>query len=113
MCIRDRSAAEDIEAIAAVEGLDVCFVGPADLTRSLGFMGQHDVPRTAAVVEPLAAKVRSVGKAKLGIPAFHYNYERDEQALVNLGFRLITCGSDLSTLLKGFRENLKRTAEVR
>ena len=41
-------ALEEVERIAAVPGLDFLFVGPADLSQSLGIPGQWDHPRLAA-----------------------------------------------------------------
>src|SRR5690348_14492658 len=38
-------AVEDVERIAAVADVDVLFVGPADLSQSMGLPGQWDHPR--------------------------------------------------------------------
>ena len=48
--IEDAEAVEDIDAIAATEGIDVLFIGPADLSQSFGIPLQidHALMRTAA-----------------------------------------------------------------
>ena len=58
--IEDAEAVEDIDAIAATEGIDVLFIGPADLSQSFGIPLQidHALMRTAA-----AARGRSRGSA--------------------------------------------------
>lgn len=109
--IEDASAVEDIEGIAAVDGLDVCFVGPADLARSLGRMGIRNEPLVGEAIERIATAVRSVGKAKFGMPIMHPNFELDSRAVVALGGRVITCGTDVRLLLSVFQQGLQRAKE--
>lgn len=49
--------------IAAVDGVDVLFIGPADLTTSLGIQDQFDHPTYRAAVQRIAEAARSAGKA--------------------------------------------------
>ncbi len=106
--IEDVSAVEDIEGIAAVEGLDVCFVGPADLARSLGRMGVPNEPLVGEAIHRLAAGVRSVGKAKFGMPILDRNFPLDSREVVALGARMITCGADIPILFAAFEKELQR-----
>lgn len=110
--IEEKSAADDIEAIASVEGIDVCGIAPADLVRSLGCMESQNDPRAIEVIERIAAMVKKVGKAKLAIPAFHPNFEVDSRRLVELGARMISCGQDTVTLYRGFRDALQRAKKT-
>ncbi len=48
----------------------------------------------------------------LSPPAYHFSYERSQAALVEMGYRMITCGSDFSTLMRGFRENLRSASKL-
>lgn len=59
--IEDPEAVEDIEAIAAVAGLDALFVGRVDLTVSYGATSLDDA-RVIAAVETVCAAGRRVGK---------------------------------------------------
>jgi len=52
--IEDPEAVDDIDAIAAVEGIDTLFVGRADLTVAYGAASQDD-PRVIAAVERICA----------------------------------------------------------
>jgi len=55
-----------LDAICAVPGVDVVFIGPTDLAQSLGVVGQRDHPDLSAAIERIAAAVLAAGKI-LGI----------------------------------------------
>ena len=55
-------ALEACEAIAAVPGVDVLFVGPNDLSIALGVPGQVEHPLVAAGIDRVAAACRAAGK---------------------------------------------------
>jgi 2-keto-3-deoxy-L-rhamnonate aldolase RhmA len=59
--IEDPEAIDDIEAIAAVEGIDALFVGRVDLTVAYGATSQDD-PRVVAAVERVCAAGRAHGR---------------------------------------------------
>jgi 4-hydroxy-2-oxoheptanedioate aldolase len=61
--IESETAVENVEAIAALDGVDVLFLGPWDLTLSMGIMCQFDHPRFVQAVERTAAAARAHGKA--------------------------------------------------
>lgn len=109
--IEDRGAIDDVEAIAAVEGLDVCGMGPADLSRALGCMGTKDDPRVGAAIKEVAKTIRRVGKAKLGIPINHSSYQFDAASVIALGAVMINCGNDVRALSHGLSENIRRAKE--
>ncbi len=55
--------AENLEAIAAVPQLDVIFLGPYDLSQSLGIPGQVRDPRVVELMKQCVTKIRAAGKA--------------------------------------------------
>ncbi len=57
------TAVEHSAAIAAVDGVDVVFVGPNDLAQSMGLTGQIDHPDVVAAVDRVIAAVIPTGKA--------------------------------------------------
>jgi 2-keto-3-deoxy-L-rhamnonate aldolase RhmA len=61
--IESETAVGNVEAIAAVDGVDALFIGPSDLTHSMGILGQTDHPRYAAAVEAVGRAVEAAGKA--------------------------------------------------
>jgi 4-hydroxy-2-oxoheptanedioate aldolase len=56
-------ALERIEAIAAVDGVDGLFIGPADLAASMGLPGQPGHPQVQAAIEAAIARIRATGRA--------------------------------------------------
>jgi 4-hydroxy-2-oxoheptanedioate aldolase len=60
--IEDMEAVERIDELTAVEGVDVWFVGPSDLSQAAGFPGQQDHPKARALVEDTIKKLRDKGK---------------------------------------------------
>ena len=61
--IENASAVADAEAIAALPGADVLFVGPADLSHALGVPGRFDDPIYLAAIDEVVAACRAHGKA--------------------------------------------------
>jgi 4-hydroxy-2-oxoheptanedioate aldolase len=60
--LEDRSALQNIEEILAVQGVDVIFVGPSDLSQSLGHPGSADHPDVVSAMEQAFAAVRRHGR---------------------------------------------------
>jgi len=92
-----------IDAVAAHPGVDVLFVGPADLTLGLGKFGQVDDPEVIAIMAAVVAACRRHGKVA-GIPCTadkiaHYHA---------MGFRFFNAISDFRCLAMG----LKATADT-
>ncbi|MBX6311973.1 MAG: aldolase [Isosphaeraceae bacterium] len=82
---------EHVEAIAAVEGLDVLWIGQADLTTSLGIPGQYTHPAFLEAVARIAAAGRTHGKV-LGYLALDIE---EGKAMLSRGFRMLAYGGDL------------------
>ena len=95
--IETGEALADVEAIAAVDGVDVLFVGPADLSHNLGMICPPDDPELlahAATVAEAAARHHKAAGVLVG------NLEQ-LRAYADLGFRFLGCGSDGSVLVEG------------
>jgi 4-hydroxy-2-oxoheptanedioate aldolase len=54
---------ENLDAIAAVDGVDGVFLGPADLAAALGYVGQPTHADVRAAVEQALPRIRAAGKA--------------------------------------------------
>src|SRR3954470_13711564 len=61
--VETREALEQIEAIAKVDGVDGVFIGPSDLSASLGHIGNQQQPEVQAAIESAAKRIKSTGKA--------------------------------------------------
>lgn len=57
------AALDQIEAICAVDGVDGVFIGPADLSASMGYLGQPAHPEVRAAIDRAIQRIRACGKA--------------------------------------------------
>jgi 4-hydroxy-2-oxoheptanedioate aldolase len=83
-------AVEKVEEIAAVDGADVLFIGPLDLSTSLGILGQFDHPDFVAALQRTAQAASNHGKVTGVLMPNADFYERFHE----LGYRFLACGSD-------------------
>jgi 2-dehydro-3-deoxyglucarate aldolase/4-hydroxy-2-oxoheptanedioate aldolase len=60
--IETAQAVEDVDRIAAVDGVDLLFVGPSDLSQALGSIGDFTSPASLEAVDRVAAACREHGK---------------------------------------------------
>lgn len=97
--IEHAEALEDVERIAAVPDVDVLFIGPADLSQSLGIPGQWDDPRLWQAYERVAQATRANGIHWAILPTSPAMARR----CVDMGCRMLSLGIDMWTLHQGLR----------
>lgn len=90
--IEDLQAVEEIEGIAATEGVDLIAIGPSDLSQALGVAGHPDHPKLVATIERIAEAVRKSGNARLSLPLNHSAFPRNAAQLRELGVGYTNCG---------------------
>ena len=61
--LETESALRHVEAIAAIDGIDGIFIGPADLHASMGYTGEVANPRVFPLIEDALRRIRATGKA--------------------------------------------------
>jgi 4-hydroxy-2-oxoheptanedioate aldolase len=89
-------ALAQIEAIASVDGVDGVFIGPADLSASLGHIGNPGHPEVQAAIKSAVDRLTAVGKpAGILTPS-----EADARRYIEWGYRFVAVGSDLGLLTK-------------
>lgn len=66
--IEHADALPNVEEILKVEGIDVFFIGPSDLSQSMGYPGNPKAPPVAAAIAATLAKIRAAGRTP-GMPA--------------------------------------------
>ena len=66
--LEHEAALHNIEAILAVEGIDVFFIGPSDLSQSMGYPGNAKAPPVAKAIEEALARIVAAGRTP-GMPA--------------------------------------------
>ncbi|MEO2022373.1 MAG: aldolase/citrate lyase family protein [Pirellulaceae bacterium] len=85
------SGLQNAEEIAAVEGIDVLWIGQTDLSNSLGIPGQFEHPDFKAAVQRVVSVARAAGKA-----AGYMGMSLEEcEALYHAGFRCLAYSGDL------------------
>jgi 4-hydroxy-2-oxoheptanedioate aldolase len=97
--IEEPEVVPHLDAIAALPGVDVLFVGPADLSLGFGKFGQPDAPELVAVVKQVAEVCQRHGKVA-GIPCA----ASQVQKYYDLGYRFFNVLSDYRCLVDGFKK---------
>ena len=97
--IERRTAVEEIEGIAATEGLDLLFIGPYDLSQSYGILGQVDHPLILEAVERVAQACAQHGKF-WGLSCSSF---AQVQQVYAQGARFFNPTSEMGALMSGFR----------
>lgn len=88
-------AVENIEEIVAVAGIDGTFIGPYDLSLSMGLAGQLDHPDIAAARRRVLEVTRAAGLTA-GIHLVHPQTAFEELKIcVDQGYRFIALGTDI------------------
>ena len=97
--MESREALENVEAIAAVPGVDLLLVGTNDLCRSLGIAGQYDHP---LVIEAFARTIEACRRHGTYVGIGGLGSRPDlMQRIVGMGARFVSLGNDLTFLLNG------------
>ena len=100
--IEHRDAVANIESIVAVEGIDGLFIGPYDLSASMGKPGVLDDAEVRAAIETVETHVLATG-LPLGI--FVASPEA-ASPYIRKGYRLITVGTDALLLAEAAKNML-------
>ena len=97
--IEHKDAVAEVEQIAALPDLDFLFIGPADLSQSMGLTGQWEHPEMWQAVERVAkaAAANKVPWAILPRDAAH------ARRCTELGCRILSLGIDVWFVQKGIR----------
>ncbi|MDP6442966.1 MAG: aldolase/citrate lyase family protein [Pirellulaceae bacterium] len=106
--IETPEAMENVEEIAAVDGVDVVFAGPADLSASLGVIGQTDHPELLDFLASFPARVAAQGKTA-GVT--FADLERCERARRE-GYQFVNVGSILNHGIGGLQDALAHLREM-
>ena len=94
--VETQAALNNLEAIAAVEGVDGIFIGPADLSASLGYVGQPDHPVVRAAIEDAMRRILKAGK----VPGFLTPDEALSRHYIELGGVFMAVGLDVNLLAR-------------
>ncbi len=101
--IETQKALDNLEAIAAVDGVDVLFVGPLDLSISLDLPGRFEDEDYCRALEQVAQAAKQAGKAAgILLPS-----TKEIPLLAEMGYTFIAVNSDGGIVVSGMAHNLE------
>jgi 4-hydroxy-2-oxoheptanedioate aldolase len=98
------AALKELESIAAVDGVDGVFIGPSDLSASLGHIGNPQHPDAQAAIRDAAQRLAKTGKAA-GILT---GAEAEARRYIEWGYTFVAVGTD-TTLLARASDSLAKS----
>jgi 4-hydroxy-2-oxoheptanedioate aldolase len=95
--LESEEALKNLEAIAAIDGVDGIFIGPADLHASLGRLGEIAHEQVLPIIDKAITRIVKAGKA----PGILTASEENARRWLKLGALFVAVGSDVGLLARG------------
>jgi 4-hydroxy-2-oxoheptanedioate aldolase len=107
--VEGKEILSNLDDIAAIDGIDILFVGPSDLSMALGIFGELDHPRFIEALKTTVAAAEKAGKATgiLMRGPEEFNKYHD------LGFRFLACGADATFVASGAQNLVGTLSDLR
>ncbi len=102
--VETEHALGQLEEIATVDGVDGVFIGPADLSASMGFPGELEHPEVVKAIESAIVRLKEIGVPS-GILTLNEDFAR---RCMELGASFTAVGIDLGIMAFGARDLRKR-----
>ncbi len=96
--IETKEGYENLEEILATEGVSGIFVGPADLSASLGRFGEMNSREFIDILKDIAERARKHDRKIIGIMAETPEFTR---RVIDMGYNFISLSQDTRYLVKG------------
>lgn len=106
--IETAGAVEEVDAIAAIDGVDLLFVGPSDLSQALGVIGDFTHERCLQAIDRVATACRSHGK-HWGAVTPNPDYAA---LLIDKGCTLVSAVNDVKLIAAGLSAMRSSFADV-
>ena len=106
--IESRAALADVEEMAGIDGVDVLFVGPTDLTHALGIPGRTTDPLYEDAIRRVASATRAAGKAA-GVLLWD---TEDVRRYAGMGYTFLGLSSEAMILDRALRSLLAESRGV-
>ncbi|MDG6901724.1 MAG: 4-hydroxy-2-oxo-heptane-1,7-dioate aldolase [Nitrososphaerota archaeon] len=103
--VETREAVENVDVMLSVKDVDIAFVGPSDLTMSLGLLDDRSNPKVVEAMKKVIASCESHGK----VPGTLAATPEEAKRAVSLGFRFIGLGSDTRFISGGAKPFIEAT----
>jgi len=109
--VESAKAVERVDEIAAVDGVDMLFVGTTDLTTEMGIIGKLDDPRVRDAYARTIAACRKHGK-HVGIGGLASRADLTAE-FVKQGARFVSTGTDLGFLTAACAQKARQVQEIK
>ncbi len=106
--IESEPAYKNLDAILDIEGIDALFIGPNDLTTSLGIPNEFDNPIYLDVVADVVKRSEARGRPVL----IHQWRVEDSTRAIERGSRFVLHGMDMQLMGDGMRDQLRQLREA-
>lgn len=103
-------AIANVDAIAAVDGIDMVHIGSTDLSTEMGIPGEYKHDRMRVAYEATAAAAKKYGKS-MGVGGVREDLPF-QTWLVQLGVRYLTSGSDVGYILSAGRADVRQQRAI-
>lgn len=98
--VEGKEGVKNLDSILEVKNFDVLFIGPYDLSQSLGFPGQIEHPEVKLIMREIAEKARKKGK----ILGTFSDSVQSAQELRKLGFEYLSYSVDVNIFLEAVKD---------
>ena len=106
--IESEPAYRNLDGILEIDGIDAIFIGPNDMTTSLGIPDEFDNPRYLDVLRDVIAKSEAKGKPVM----IHQWRVEDSLRAMELGSRFVMHGLDMQLMADGMRDQFRQLREA-
>ncbi|MDR7543083.1 MAG: aldolase/citrate lyase family protein [Armatimonadota bacterium] len=108
LLIEHREAVDAFEAMLDVPGVDVVFIGPGDLSHSLGVPGQLAHP----VVQDTVGRLISMAARRGRCAGVHVKRPEDADRYLRLGARFLNYGMDIQVIAQAFIDIVRQVERL-
>lgn len=106
--VETMEAVNNLDEILEVEGVDGVFIGPADLSADMGYIGQPNHEKVVATIESCIQKIVKANKA----PGILMANEEMAKHYIDLGALFVAIGVDTSVLTQACKSKLAQFREI-
>ncbi|MCY4304215.1 MAG: HpcH/HpaI aldolase/citrate lyase family protein [Aestuariivita sp.] len=101
--VETSKALNNLEAIAGVDGVDGVFIGPADLSASLGYLGQSSESAVQTIFRDAAKRIDDAGSS----PGILATTPDAAKRYIDWGYKFVAINIDLNLLLNSAQKDLE------
>ena len=109
--VETRECLENIDAIAAIEGVDVLLLGANDLSLELGILGEWEHLKFQTALETVATAARKAGKI-FGMAGLYTRPDICKHAVRYLGAKFVLGHLDIGLLAMAMNKNIEQLRDM-